>query len=151
MRIVAGSLGGRVLRAPRGAGTTRPTSEKVRQAIFNLLGPPEGEVHALDLFAGSGALGLEALSRGAASATFVERDRAALTVLGENLAALGVGDRATVVASEVARALRPAPDLADPGCAVDRHRRERPHRRAHSRVQIVISKFDAAPGSTRHA
>jgi 16S rRNA (guanine966-N2)-methyltransferase len=112
VRIVAGTLGGRVLRAPRGAATTRPTSEKVRQAIFNLLGPPEGEVHALDLFAGSGALGLEALSRGAASATFVERDRAALTVLGENLTALGVGDRATVVASDVTRFLaapRPGP------------------------------------------
>ena len=75
MRIVAGSLGGRVLRAPRGAGTTRPTSEKVRQAIFNLLGPPEGEVHALDLFAGSGALGLEALSRGASFATALDAAR----------------------------------------------------------------------------
>ena len=104
MRIVAGSFGGRVLRAPRGA-TTRPTSEKVREALFNLLGPPDPDDQALDLFAGSGALGLEALSRGLAHVTFVERDRGALTVLRENLTALEVKDRVTVVATDVARFL----------------------------------------------
>ncbi|MEZ4400074.1 MAG: 16S rRNA (guanine(966)-N(2))-methyltransferase RsmD [Kofleriaceae bacterium] len=104
MRIVAGSLGGRVLRAPRGA-TTRPTSEKVRQALFNLLGPPTDATHALDLFAGSGALGLEALSRGAATVTFVERDRTALAALRDNLATLGVDDQAQVVPTEVGRFL----------------------------------------------
>ncbi|MBK9030874.1 MAG: 16S rRNA (guanine(966)-N(2))-methyltransferase RsmD [Myxococcales bacterium] len=104
MRIVAGTLGGRVLRAPHGA-RTRPTSEKVREALFNLLGPAGPDDHMLDLYAGSGAVGLEALSRGAASATFVERDRAALTALRGNLAALAVGDRATVVAVDVARFL----------------------------------------------
>jgi 16S rRNA (guanine966-N2)-methyltransferase len=107
MRIVAGTLGGRVLRAPRGA-TTRPTSEKVREALFNVLGPPAPELHVLDLFAGSGALGLEALSRGAASVTFVERDRGALTVLRANLAALEVGERATVVPLDVSRFLASA-------------------------------------------
>ncbi len=101
MRIVAGELGGRVLRAPHGAAT-RPTSEKVRQALFNILGPPADEVHVLDLFAGSGALGLEALSRGAASATFVERARPALIALRGNLAELAVGARARVVATDVA-------------------------------------------------
>lgn len=104
MRIVAGELGGRVLRAPHGAAT-RPTSEKVREALFNILGPPDPEHHVLDLYAGSGALGLEALSRGATSATFVERARPALTALRANLAALEVADRATVIATDVARFL----------------------------------------------
>ena len=71
VRIVGGSLGGRVLRAPAGAAT-RPTSEKVREAMFNILGPMSTGAHVLDLFAGSGALGIEALSRGAAHATFVD-------------------------------------------------------------------------------
>ena len=101
MRIVAGELGGRVLRAPHGAAT-RPTSEKVRQALFNILGPPGPDLHVLDLFAGSGALGLEALSRGAASATFVERARPALIALRGNLDTLAVGARARVAATDVA-------------------------------------------------
>lgn len=97
-----------MLRAPHGA-TTRPTSEKVREALFNLLGPLGDDDHALDLFAGAGGLGLEALSRGAASATFVERDRGALTALRGNIAALDVGDRATVIATDVARFLAHPP------------------------------------------
>lgn len=107
MRIVAGSLGGRVLRAPKNAAT-RPTSEKVREALFNVLGPPPPDLHALDLYAGSGALGLEALSRGAATATFVERDRAALAALRGNLDTLAAGDRATVAATDVTRFLAAA-------------------------------------------
>jgi 16S rRNA (guanine966-N2)-methyltransferase len=99
MRVVAGELGGRRLVAPAGA-TTRPTSDRVREATFNSLesaGDIE-EATVLDLFAGSGALGIEALSRGAAHVTFVERDRAALDALRANLAAMGLGpDRATVV------------------------------------------------------
>jgi 16S rRNA G966 N2-methylase RsmD len=79
MRIVRGSVGGRVLRAPPGSDT-RPTSEKVREAIFNILPDVEG-MQVLDLFAGSGALGLEALSRGAAHATFVDQGKAALTAV----------------------------------------------------------------------
>ena len=71
VRIVSGCFGGRVLRTPPGAAT-RPTSEKVRQALFNILGPAPADSHVLDLFAGSGALGLEALSRGAATVTFVD-------------------------------------------------------------------------------
>ena len=109
MRIVAGSLGGRVLRAPPGH-TTRPTSEKVREAIFAIIGDVTGAA-VLDLFAGSGALGLEALSRGAAHATFVDAGKPALTALRGNLAALGVGaDRATVVTGDaVAAAARVRP------------------------------------------
>jgi 16S rRNA (guanine966-N2)-methyltransferase len=89
MRIVAGRLGGRLVKAPPGRAT-RPTSERVREALFSILGPLEG-ASALDLFAGSGALGIEALSRGAGRVVFVERDRLALQALRENLAALGLG------------------------------------------------------------
>ena len=107
VRIVAGTLGGRVLRAPHGAAT-RPTTEKVRQALFNILGPPPDDTHVLDLFSGSGALGLEALSRGAASVTFVERGRPALTALRGNVDALGVAAQVTVAAVDVARFLAAA-------------------------------------------
>ncbi|HZO35691.1 MAG TPA: 16S rRNA (guanine(966)-N(2))-methyltransferase RsmD [Solirubrobacteraceae bacterium] len=88
MRIVAGRFGGRRIEAPRGT-KTRPTSDRVREALFSVLGDVTG-LAVLDLFAGSGALGLEALSRGASRATFVERDPAALRALEANLAALGV-------------------------------------------------------------
>jgi 16S rRNA (guanine966-N2)-methyltransferase len=88
MRVIAGDLGGRRLRAPRGRGT-RPTSDRVREALFAMLGELHG-ARVLDLFAGSGALGIEALSRGAAAAVFVERDRAALQALDANLRALGL-------------------------------------------------------------
>lgn len=98
MRIVRGSLGGRVLRAPPGADT-RPTSEKVREAIFNILPDVEG-MYVLDLFAGSGALGIEALSRGAAHATFVDQGKAALAAVRTNLRELGLESRATVLSGD---------------------------------------------------
>jgi 16S rRNA (guanine966-N2)-methyltransferase len=98
MRIVRGSLGGRVLRAPAGADT-RPTSEKVREAIFNILPDVEG-MQVFDLFAGSGALGIEALSRGATHATFVDQGKAALTSVRSNLRELGVEANATVLAGD---------------------------------------------------
>src|SRR3954447_25917649 len=104
MRIVAGRWGGRTLHAPRGRNT-RPTSDRVREALFSILGPLEGE-RVLDLFAGSGALGLEALSRGAASATLVERERAALRVLRENVAELAAD--AEVVSADARAFLRGA-------------------------------------------
>lgn len=91
MRIVAGRYGGRKLKAPRGR-TTRPTSERVREALFSMLGDIEGTI-VLDLFAGSGALGIEALSRGAEKVVFVERDKAAIEALSWNLAALGIHER----------------------------------------------------------
>jgi 16S rRNA (guanine966-N2)-methyltransferase len=102
MRVVAGEFGGRKLVAPVGA-TTRPTTDKVREAVFNSLasmGLLEGAVVA-DLYAGSGAMGIEALSRGAVRCVFVERDRSALTALRANVAALGLGDRAVIVPSDV--------------------------------------------------
>ncbi len=88
MRVIAGRYGGRRLTAPKGR-TTRPTSERVREALFAMLGDVEG-ARVLDLFAGTGALGIEALSRGARQAVFVECDRAAIEALQSNLAALGL-------------------------------------------------------------
>jgi 16S rRNA (guanine966-N2)-methyltransferase len=102
MRVISGEFGGRKLVAPDGT-TTRPTTDKVRQAVFNSLGSMgvvEGAVVA-DLFAGSGALGIEAISRGAERCTFVERDRHALRALRENIDTLGIADRCTVHASDV--------------------------------------------------
>jgi 16S rRNA (guanine966-N2)-methyltransferase len=87
VRVVAGEFKGRRLQAPRGA-RTRPTADKVREALFSMLGDVSG-ARVLDLYAGSGALGIEALSRGAESAVFVERDQRALASLRRNLEAIG--------------------------------------------------------------
>lgn len=90
-RIIAGAYGGRQIKTPKGDGT-RPTSDRVREALFSSLESELGgfeEVHVLDLFAGSGALGLEALSRGATHATFVESDARAAAVVKQNVEALG--------------------------------------------------------------
>src|SRR3954469_21216042 len=104
MRLTGGNERGRRLKAPRGL-RTRPTAAKVREAIFNILGPPpDGAV--LDLFAGTGALGMEALSRGAKRAVFVERDRNALSALRANLRELGVEGRSTVIGADVRTGLR---------------------------------------------
>ena len=102
LRIVAGTWGRRRLSAPRG-DAVRPTSERVREAWLNVLGPDLQGATILDLFAGSGALGLEALSRGASHATFVESDRRVLQCLRANIAALDAGEQATVVALDVFR------------------------------------------------
>jgi 16S rRNA (guanine966-N2)-methyltransferase len=87
MRVIAGTYGGRTLKAPPGAAT-RPTSDRVREALFSILGARTGGARVLDLFAGSGALGLEALSRQAQSVTFVDDNRAAIAAVKANLAAL---------------------------------------------------------------
>jgi len=90
VRIVAGEFKGRRLRAPRGM-RTRPTADRVREALFSMLGDLSG-ARVLDLYAGTGALGIEALSRGAASALFVERDPRAAAAIEENLRSLGLDD-----------------------------------------------------------
>lgn len=102
MRIVGGVLGSRVIRAPKGSGT-RPTSDRVREALFSSLATLldlEG-ASVLDAYAGSGALALEALSRGAGHATLFERDREALATLRANVSSLGVAGVATVVSADV--------------------------------------------------
>ena len=102
MRIIAGSRKGARIFAPKSV-ETRPTGDRVREAAFNLVGPVDG-ARVLDLFAGSGAMGLEALSRGAASATFVESDRAAAAAIVRNLDKLGLTG-ATVIRDDAMRAL----------------------------------------------
>jgi 16S rRNA (guanine966-N2)-methyltransferase len=108
MRIVAGSRKGHGIAAPQGV-VTRPTGDRVREAVFNILGPIE-DARVLDLFAGSGAMGLEALSRGARSAVFVERDREACRVIQRNLEKLRLtgadvrcGDAVAEARAELAR------------------------------------------------
>jgi 16S rRNA (guanine966-N2)-methyltransferase len=95
MRVIAGHLGGRRLIAPSGTGT-RPTSDRVKEALFSIIGPVDGD-RVLDLFAGSGALAIEALSRGADRATCVDDDRGAADAIAANASVLGLGDRLRMV------------------------------------------------------
>ncbi|MCL6627604.1 16S rRNA (guanine(966)-N(2))-methyltransferase RsmD [Alicyclobacillus shizuokensis] len=95
MRIIAGRWRGRRLFSPPGL-VARPTTDRVKESMFNLLGPFSGEEHVLDLFAGSGALGLEALSRGAEQAVFVDRHPQSIATIRRNVAALGAAGAAQV-------------------------------------------------------
>ena len=106
MRIIAGQAHGRRLKAPRGLHT-RPTSARARESIFSRLAVRMdlGGVRVLDIFAGSGSLGIESLSRGAAHVTFVDSSRAAAAAIRANLAQLELGDHARMVVSDVRRAL----------------------------------------------
>jgi 16S rRNA (guanine966-N2)-methyltransferase len=119
MRVIAGSRKGHKLAAPRGLDT-RPTSDRVRENIFNLVGPVDG-ARVLDLFAGSGALGIEALSRGAASSVFVEHDPDALRTIEQNLDRLRLtgarvvrGDVLRTIAQEVTAGSKYDLVLVDP-------------------------------------
>ena len=108
LRIVAGTAGGRRIDVPPGSAT-RPTSDRVREAVFNALeslGAVDG-ARVLDGFAGSGALGIESLSRGAATATFADTDPQAVEVVNQNLRMLGLAERATVLARPAERSLAP--------------------------------------------
>jgi 16S rRNA (guanine966-N2)-methyltransferase len=107
MRIIAGEHRGRALVAPGGQGT-RPTSDKTRQALFNVLehaawAPDLVDARILDVFAGSGALGLEALSRGAAAALFIENDTAALAAIAQNLATLKLSPSGKTLRADATR------------------------------------------------
>ena len=133
MRIVAGELRGGGSSAPP-AATTRPTTDKVREAVFNALASLDVVVdaHVVDLYAGSGALGIEALSRGAAHCTFVERDRGAVRAIDENIAALGLRGR-------------------QPGRRRRRHRRRAPRLRRRPRLRRPALRVRrlAAPAARR--
>ena len=104
-RVTAGSSRGRVLKTPAGR-STRPTTSLVREALFNIIGDSIRGARVLDLFAGAGTLGIEALSRGAASATFVERDRACANIVAENLAATGFAQQGDVASADAIDWLR---------------------------------------------
>ena len=104
MRIIAGSLKGSRLKAPTWDGL-RPTSDKLRETLFNILAPRLAGARVLDAYAGTGAAGIEALSRGAAAVTFVERDRRAQALIADNLAHCGVADGYVIIRADMARAI----------------------------------------------
>jgi 16S rRNA (guanine(966)-N(2))-methyltransferase RsmD len=124
VRVVAGAYGGRRLVAPPG-DATRPTSDRVREALFSVLGASIDGARVLDLYAGSGALGIEALSRGAATAIFVDRAQPAIDAIRANLEALGI--EAVVRRMPARTALRTA---ADRGEAYDLVFLDPPYKRA---------------------
>jgi len=107
LRVSGGEARGRRLKAPKGI---RPTQGMVKQAIFNLVGPGIEGAEVLDLFAGSGALGIEALSRGATAVTFVDHQARGLAILRQNLDVLGLKERARIVRGDVVRWLEASPD-----------------------------------------
>ncbi len=104
MRIIAGEYGSRRLAVPRGLAT-RPTLERTRESLFSILAPALSDARVLDLFAGSGALGLEALSRGAALAVFCDNARDAVRALRENIHSLGTENRSRLLAMDYHKAL----------------------------------------------
>jgi len=105
MRIIAGKYRGRRLKTLRGR-VVRPTSDKLRETLFNVLGPEVPEAVFIDCYTGSGAVGLEALSRGASRVFFIEQDAAAVTVLIQNVALLGLGALTRIVRADVEAGLR---------------------------------------------
>ena len=105
MRIIAGQFKGRRLETPTWTGL-RPTSDKLRETLFNILAPRIDGALVVDGFAGTGALGLEALSRGAAHVTFVERDARAARLVDKNVESVGAGDRHVIIRAELAGAVR---------------------------------------------
>jgi 16S rRNA (guanine966-N2)-methyltransferase len=104
MRVIAGSLKGRALKPPTWEGL-RPTSDRLRETLFNVLAPRIAGARVLDLYAGTGAVGIEALSRGAAHVTFVERDRRAQALIADNLARCGVSEGYVIIRAAASTAL----------------------------------------------
>ena len=115
MRVIAGSLKGRRLKAPTWEGL-RPTSDKLRETLFNILGGRIAGARVLDGYAGTGAVGIEAISRGAALVVFVERDRRAQMLVAENLAHCGVTNGYAIIRASMTRAIG---DLRDAGSTFD--------------------------------
>ena len=111
MRVIAGEAKGRRLEGSR-SGTFRPTTDRVREALFSAIGPGVAGARILDLYAGSGALGIEALSRGAASAVFVESDAGAVAAIRANLGLTGMAARASVLRLSAERFVARVPDGA---------------------------------------
>lgn len=105
MRVIAGSAKKTKLKMP-GGGKVRPTADRVKESLFNILGPRVTGARVLDLFAGSGALGIEALSRGARHCVFVERDRRVAATLRENLERTKLVSKSSIITQDIGRALR---------------------------------------------
>ncbi len=105
MRVIAGSAKGRILRPPR-TSATRPITDRAKESLFNILTPRIGDSRFLDLFAGTGSVGIEALSRGAAHVTFVESDRRAQALIAENLARCAIADGYAIIRASASRAVQ---------------------------------------------
>jgi len=154
MRIVAGIWRGRTLKSPTWEGL-RPTSDRLRETLFNILGPSIDGARVLDGYAGTGAIGIEALSRGAAQVTFVENDARAVKLIEANLAALGAGGPAKPViiraglAEAVSRLGRDAFDLivVDPpyGAAAAREALDAVHALAGAATRVVVEHASRYP------
>jgi len=114
MRVIAGSLKGRRLKGPTWQGL-RPSADKLRETLFNVIAPRVSGARVLDVYAGTGALGIEALSRGAASVTFIEQERRAQVLIAENLAHCGIAGGYAIIRASAARGLQAL--RADPACA----------------------------------
>lgn len=142
MRIISGEWGGRAIKAPKGRDV-RPTSDRAREAWMSILHPILPGARVLDLFAGTGALGLEALSRGAAFADFVEQAPATIRVLNENVAALAAADRCAVHRAD---ALAFAAKLAKTGTRYDVAFADPPYHK--EMATAVASLWLAAPFAT---
>jgi 16S rRNA (guanine966-N2)-methyltransferase len=112
MRVIAGALKGRRLQAPHWEGL-RPTSDKLRETLFNVLGPSIVGARVLDGYAGTGAIGIEALSRGAAHVTFVDSDRRAVALIHSNLTHCGITDRYAIIREDFTRFAAPDGDTSD--------------------------------------
>ena len=152
MRVIAGALKGRTLNAPTWEGL-RPTSDRLRETLFNILGPAVQGARVVDGYAGTGAIGIEALSRGAAHVTFVERDPRAVRLIEQNLARAGVTERYAIIRAgfvDAARRLDGAeivildPPYA-PDAVVQALEAAAPLTRGETRVVIEHGKRYAAP------
>jgi 16S rRNA (guanine966-N2)-methyltransferase len=114
MRIIAGQFRSRVILPPEDDRTTRPITDRVKQSLFDILTPLLDGAIVYDVFAGTGSMGLESLSRGAAHATFFEADRSALQRLKKNIASLGVDDSTTIIRGDLFKHFRNAPQPPRP-------------------------------------
>jgi 16S rRNA (guanine966-N2)-methyltransferase len=155
MRVIGGTFGSRTLQAPPGMAT-RPSSDRLRETLFNVLAPRIEGARFLDLYAGSGAVGIEALSRGAAEVVFVERAAPALKVLRANLARLGLHESVRTVAGSVAGFLRSAEEGAgfnvvflDPPYDAAGDRRAFPQRQARGSIRRATAHSAAPAGGCR--
>jgi len=146
MRVIAGSLKGRRLKPPAWAGL-RPTSDKLRETLFNILAARITGARVLDGYAGTGAVGIEALSRGAAQVTFVESDRRAEALIAANLAHCGVTDGYAIIRASATRALA---DLSANGAAFELILLDPPYDETGDRLAAVLAQAAdvAAPGGT---
>jgi 16S rRNA (guanine966-N2)-methyltransferase len=135
MRIIAGEFRGRRLLPPRG-GVTRPVTDRAKQSIFDILSPRLADAVVYDCFAGTGSMGLEALSRGSRFVTFFEMDRSALQLLERNRRDLGVEDRSTIIRGDLFRWFEHAPE---PAQRVDLVFLDPPYRFVRDRAEMLQS------------